>query len=104
MPHHRLSLVKPGLGFGAPFSRILRVSRFILVGWGLERETGFEPAALCLEGRCSTTELPPHNPHSTPPYSWLSVSRSHFFLGHCDVLSGILSLPKGVSRSKRSAA
>ena len=25
----------------------------------LERETGIEPATLCLEGRCSTTELLP---------------------------------------------
>jgi hypothetical protein len=25
----------------------------------MERETGIEPATLCLEGRCSTTELLP---------------------------------------------
>jgi hypothetical protein len=28
---------------------------------GLERETGFEPATACLEGRSSTTELLPRD-------------------------------------------
>ena len=30
----------------------------------MERGTGFEPAATCLEGRSSTPELPPLAPHS----------------------------------------
>ena len=29
------------------------------IGVSLERETGLEPATLCLGSRCSTTELPP---------------------------------------------
>ena len=30
-----------------------------ITGKIMERETGIEPATLCLEGRCSTTELLP---------------------------------------------
>jgi hypothetical protein len=42
----------------------------------LERETGIEPATLCLEGRCSTTELlPPGVYFSRAAPVWPRASR-----------------------------
>ena len=44
--------------------------------WPLESVTGLEPAATCLEGRCSTIELHRHIKITTPP-GW-SVTTSNY--------------------------
>ena len=49
---------------GRPAQRRLAVAQRLTLAWqiqegALERATGFEPVALCLGSRCSTTELRP---------------------------------------------
>ena len=45
----------------------------------MERETGFEPATACLEGRGSTTELLPHRGEILEGGRWVGVKGVHSF-------------------------
>src|SRR5271155_2900011 len=67
----------------------------------MERGTGLEPATICLEGRDSTTELPPLIPFTTTISDLRSRPR---FSNNCAVLaplSTIWSLGPGLNRWPR---
>lgn len=39
-----------------------------MIGWSQKRETGFEPAVLCLGSKCFTTKLLPHSTFWSAPF------------------------------------
>src|SRR5579885_1916167 len=63
--------------------------RLSYVGELLKRETGFEPATSCLEGKNSTTELLPHN---SSPTILCGGGRIRTFEGKCRQIYSLLPL------------
>ena len=56
----------------------------------VERETGFEPATACLEGRNSTTELLPQNRIYFTPFLHARQRGAPVFTLYCDSVSIML--------------
>jgi hypothetical protein len=63
----------------------------------MERGTGLEPATICLEGRDSTTELPPLMPRKLFT-SAMRSRESDFPTPRCALLTAIWSLGPGLNR------
>jgi hypothetical protein len=83
---------------GASYCKIPRkILRYVAIGRAMERGTGLEPATICLEGRDSTTELPPLMPCKLFP-SAVRSRDADSPTPRCALLTAIWSLGPGLNR------